>query len=59
MITLSSSSTARPFPFTPDFDLECKDYSWADLMVRQGYVVYMFDKRKAELWLLHARGGDG
>jgi pimeloyl-ACP methyl ester carboxylesterase len=33
------------FPSTPDFDLEYKDYSWADWMVRQGYVVYMFDKR--------------
>ncbi len=33
------------FPSTPDFDLDYKDYSWADWMVRQGYVVYMFDKR--------------
>jgi pimeloyl-ACP methyl ester carboxylesterase len=33
------------FPSTPDFDLEYKDYSWADWMVRQGYVAYMFDKR--------------
>jgi alpha-beta hydrolase superfamily lysophospholipase len=32
-------------PSTPDFDLEYKDYSWANFMVRQGYVVYMFDKR--------------
>jgi pimeloyl-ACP methyl ester carboxylesterase len=32
-------------PSTPDFDLEYKDYSWADQLVRQGYVVYMFDKR--------------
>jgi pimeloyl-ACP methyl ester carboxylesterase len=32
-------------PSTPDFDLDYKDYSWADWMVRQGYVVYMFDKR--------------
>jgi pimeloyl-ACP methyl ester carboxylesterase len=33
------------FPSTPDFDLQYKDYSWADLMVRHGYAVYMFDKR--------------
>jgi pimeloyl-ACP methyl ester carboxylesterase len=33
------------FPSTPDFDLQYKDYSWADRLVRQGYVVYMFDKR--------------
>jgi pimeloyl-ACP methyl ester carboxylesterase len=33
------------FPSTPDFDLEYKDYSWADWMIGQGYVVYMFDKR--------------
>src|SRR5476649_2334221 len=33
------------FPSTPDFDLEYKDYSWADWMVKHGYVVYMFDKR--------------
>ncbi|HEY6001717.1 MAG TPA: alpha/beta fold hydrolase [Anaeromyxobacter sp.] len=33
------------FPSTPDFDLPYKDYSWADLMVRSGYAVYMFDKR--------------
>ena len=33
------------FPSTPDFDLNYKDYSWADWMVRHGYVVYMFDKR--------------
>ena len=33
------------FPSTPDFDLSFKDYSWADWMVRRGYVVYMFDKR--------------
>src|SRR5260370_23151537 len=33
------------FPSTPDFDLQFKDYSWADWMVQQGYVVYMFDKR--------------
>jgi pimeloyl-ACP methyl ester carboxylesterase len=33
------------FPSTPDFDLDYKDYSWADWMVRQGYVVYMFDNR--------------
>jgi pimeloyl-ACP methyl ester carboxylesterase len=33
------------FPSTPDFDLQYKDYSWADWMVERGYVVYMFDKR--------------
>ena len=33
------------FPSTPDFDLSYGDYSWADWMVRRGYVVYMFDKR--------------
>jgi pimeloyl-ACP methyl ester carboxylesterase len=33
------------FPSTPDFDLQYKDYSWADWMVRRGYAVYMFDKR--------------
>ncbi|HWP34873.1 MAG TPA: alpha/beta hydrolase [Thermodesulfobacteriota bacterium] len=33
------------FPSTPDFDLEYKDYSWADWLVERGYVVYMFDKR--------------
>src|SRR4051812_42543525 len=33
------------FPSTPDFDLQYKDYSWADWMVSHGYVVYMFDKR--------------
>jgi len=33
------------FPSTPDFDLEFKDYSWADYMVNHGYVVYLFDKR--------------
>ena len=33
------------FPSTPDFDLQYKDYSWADWMVRHGYVVYLFDKR--------------
>ena len=33
------------FPSTPDFDLEHKDYSWADWMIKKGYVVYMFDKR--------------
>lgn len=30
---------------TPDFDLDYKDYSWADWMVDKGYVVYLFDKR--------------
>ena len=33
------------FPSTPDFDLQFQDYSWADRLARQGYVVYMFDKR--------------
>ena len=33
------------FSSTPDFDLQYKDYSWADWMVEKGYVVYMFDKR--------------
>ena len=33
------------FPSTPDFDLQYKDYSWADWMVHHGHVVYMFDKR--------------
>lgn len=33
------------FPSTPDFDLQYKDYSWADWLVKRGYVVYMFDKR--------------
>src|SRR5919204_1759364 len=33
------------FPSTPDFDLQYKDYSWADVMVRNGYAVYMFDAR--------------
>ena len=33
------------FPSTPDFDLQYKDYSWADRLVSQGYVVYLFDKR--------------
>jgi pimeloyl-ACP methyl ester carboxylesterase len=33
------------YPSTPDFDLQYEDYSWADWLVRRGYVVYMFDKR--------------
>lgn len=33
------------YPSTPDFDLQYKDFSWADWMVDKGYVVYMFDKR--------------
>jgi len=33
------------FPSTPDFDLQYRDYSWADRLAAQGYVVYMFDKR--------------
>jgi pimeloyl-ACP methyl ester carboxylesterase len=33
------------YPSTPDFDLQYKDYSWADWMVKRGYVVYMVDYR--------------
>lgn len=33
------------FPSTPDFDLPFQDYSWADWMVRKGWVVVMFDIR--------------
>ena len=33
------------YPSTPDFDLGYQEYSWADWMVKRGYVVYMFDKR--------------
>ena len=33
------------FPSTPDFDLQFQDYSWADWMVRHGWVVFMFDVR--------------
>src|SRR5262249_28283800 len=32
-------------PSTCDFDLNYKDYSWADWMVTRGYVVYMGDYR--------------
>src|SRR5262245_6721111 len=32
-------------PSTCDFDLEYKDYSWADWLVNRGYVVYMGDYR--------------
>src|SRR5262245_64649055 len=32
-------------PSTCDFDLEYKDYSWADWLVKRGYVVYMGDFR--------------
>jgi pimeloyl-ACP methyl ester carboxylesterase len=32
-------------PSTCDFDLPYKDYSWADRLVKQGYVVYMGDYR--------------
>jgi pimeloyl-ACP methyl ester carboxylesterase len=32
-------------PSTCDFDLSYKDYSWADWLVKQGYVVYMGDYR--------------
>jgi pimeloyl-ACP methyl ester carboxylesterase len=33
------------FPSTPDFDLQFQDYSWADWMVRHGWIVYLFDIR--------------
>lgn len=32
-------------PSTCDFDLDFKDYSWADWLAERGYAVYMFDKR--------------
>ena len=32
-------------PSTCDFDLQYKDYSWADWLVNRGYVVYMGDFR--------------
>jgi pimeloyl-ACP methyl ester carboxylesterase len=32
-------------PSTCDFDLSFKDYSWADWMVKRGYVAYMGDYR--------------
>jgi pimeloyl-ACP methyl ester carboxylesterase len=32
-------------PSTCDFDLAYKDYSWADWLVKHGYVVYMLDYR--------------
>lgn len=32
-------------PSTCDFDLEFKDYSWADWLAERGYAVYLFDKR--------------
>jgi alpha-beta hydrolase superfamily lysophospholipase len=32
-------------PSTCDFDLQYKDYSWADWLVEKGYVVYMGDYR--------------
>ncbi|HVT56162.1 MAG TPA: alpha/beta fold hydrolase [Xanthobacteraceae bacterium] len=32
-------------PSTCDFDLAYKDYSWADWLVKHGYVVYMVDYR--------------
>src|SRR5215472_14928858 len=32
-------------PSTCDFDLSYKDYSWADWMVKRGYVVYMGEYR--------------
>ncbi len=33
------------FPSTPDFDLQYKDYSWVDRLVKKGYVVYLVDYR--------------
>jgi pimeloyl-ACP methyl ester carboxylesterase len=33
------------YPSVPDFDFQVPDYSWADWMVRHGWVVYMFDVR--------------
>lgn len=33
------------YPSAPDFDLQFQDYSWADWMVRHGWVVFMFDVR--------------
>jgi pimeloyl-ACP methyl ester carboxylesterase len=32
-------------PSVPDFDLDYKDYSWADRLVREGYAVYLVDYR--------------
>src|SRR5215470_10508995 len=32
-------------PSTCDFDLSYKDYSWADWLVKRGYVVWMGDYR--------------
>jgi pimeloyl-ACP methyl ester carboxylesterase len=32
-------------PATCDFDLQYKDYSWADWLVRHGFIVYMVDYR--------------
>ncbi|SFH67287.1 alpha/beta fold hydrolase [Bradyrhizobium sp. Gha] len=32
-------------PSTCDFDLSYKDYSWADWLVKRGYVIYMGDYR--------------
>src|SRR3954466_4485325 len=32
-------------PWVGDFALAFKDYSWADWMISQGYVPYLFDKR--------------
>lgn len=32
-------------PSTCDFDLQYRDYSWADWLVKRGYVVYMGDYR--------------
>ena len=32
-------------PSSCDFDLQYKDYSWADWLVRRGFVVYMLDYR--------------
>ncbi len=35
----------RTLPSLADFDLQYKDYSWADWMAKRGYIVYLFDIR--------------
>ena len=35
----------RTLPSLADFDLQYKDYSWADWMAKRGYIVYLFDVR--------------
>src|SRR5262249_24326490 len=39
------SRTAAPAPSTCDFALGYQDYSWADWMVKRGYIVFMGDYR--------------